>query len=336
MIMEEIFNYYLPKELIAQYPIKDRGKANLLIINRKTGEIIEKIFENIVEFLNSGDVLVLNDAKVIPARLYGKKETGGKIEIFLLNKKERYIWEVLLRGNIKIGQKFFIDKINGIIIEKTSEGSYLVKFNIDNYEEIKKHGEIPLPPYIKRKPNEEDEKYYQTIYAKKEGALAAPTAGLHFTKEILENLKDKGVEIVYLTLYIGWASFRLIKKINIQNISIPEEFFEIPQDTADKINTANASGKKIFAVGTSCVRALESSIIGNKIVAKREKTNLFIKQGFNFKIVNGLITNFHLPNSTHLYLVCAFGGTNLVEKAYKLAIEKKYRFYSYGDAMLII
>lgn len=330
-----MFNYSLPKELIAQYPLREREKASLVVVNRKTEEIYEKVFADIYEFIERDEVLVLNDAKVIPARIYGKKETGGKVEVFLLRKCEPYLWEVLLRGRIKTGGKVIIDKIAGIVEERTEKGSFLVRFNTDNDEELKRSGEVPLPAYIKRKPVQEDKEYYQTVYAEKEGAVAAPTAGLHFTEELLEILRKKGVKIVFLTLFIGWASFRLVREENAGGLSVPEELYEIPEGTSEIINKAKMSGKRIIAVGTSCVRALESSVQDKKVVPQKKNTGLFIKQGFNFQIIDALITNFHLPCSTHLYMVSAFGGSRLIEKVYKMAVDKKYRFYSYGDAMLI-
>ena len=328
---KEIFDYNLPKELIAQYPLKEREKARLMVVDRKSGNIIESIFEKLDGFLQPGEVIVLNDSKVIPARLYFRKETGGKLEVFLLRNKGEYIWEVLIRGKIKPGRKFYSSEVEGEVLEKTEKGSYIVRFNLEK-EKIKEYGEIPLPPYIKREPQPEDMEYYQTVYAKKEGSVAAPTAGLHFTEEILKKLEKKGVKITFLTLHIGWASFKIIRKEE----KVDEEFFEIPEETAEVINEAKRSGKRIIAVGTSCVRALESAEKDGKVIPFKGFTNLFIKKGHIFKIVDALITNFHLPNSTHLYLVCAFAGKELMEKAYKLAVEKRYRFYSYGDAMFII
>ncbi|MCL5409129.1 MAG: tRNA preQ1(34) S-adenosylmethionine ribosyltransferase-isomerase QueA, partial [Candidatus Omnitrophica bacterium] len=268
------------------------------------------------------------------ARLPGKKETGGNIEVFLLKKETKWTWNILIRGRIKTGQKFILPDIEGKIIQRNPDGSFIIEFSTDKEEEILKHGEVPLPPYIKRPPVEIDKEYYQTVYAEKPGAVAAPTAGLHFTKKMLDNLIEKRVNVCFLTLYIGWPSFKTIKGTDIETVG--EEFFEINKETADMINYTKEKGKKIFAVGTSCVRALESSVENGKIIPDSKWTNLFIKEGFDFKIVDSLITNFHLPFSTHLELVCAFGGIQLIEKAYDIAIEKQYRFYSYGDAMLIL
>jgi len=339
--MSTPFHYHLPEDLIAQYPLKEREKARLMVINRQNGEIVEDTFGNIGNYFQRGDVLVLNDSRVIPARLYGIKDTGGRVEVFLLKKLEHFIWEVLLRGKIKEGQKCKIkrkgvDEQEGItvkILARNKSGSYMVEFNTDNDREIFKAGETPLPPYIKRKPSEEDNNFYQTVYAKKNGSVAAPTAGLHFTENLLKDIADRGVTITFVTLHIGWSSFKIIKG---KEDSPGEEFMELSDETAEIINTTKKSGKKVIAVGTSVVRTLESYTFEGKVIPKTGYTDLFIKPGFHFNIVDSLITNFHLPGSTHLYLVCAFGGVELMEKAYKLAVEKRYKFYSYGDAMLII
>ncbi|MCM8829913.1 MAG: tRNA preQ1(34) S-adenosylmethionine ribosyltransferase-isomerase QueA [Candidatus Omnitrophica bacterium] len=331
-----MFEYYLPKELIAQYPLKEREKARLMVLNRESGEIKEGIFSEIRDLLKTGDTLVLNNSRVIPARLRGTKKTGGKMEIFLLRKIEPRRWEVLLRGNIKQGQESKIAKgdqsIYVKIIKMTEKGSYIAEFDTDNDIEIFSFGEVPLPPYIKRPPEKQDESFYQTVYAKKNGSVAAPTAGLHFTVNILEELKNKGVNVVYITLHIGWASFKILKEKDKPG----EEYIEITEETSNIINKTKESGNRVIAVGTSVVRALESSVINGKVHSMSGYTDLFIEPGFKFKVIEALITNFHLPASTHLYLVCAFAGTELIEKAYKIAIEKKYRFYSYGDCMLIL
>lgn len=328
-----MFKFTLPKELIAFYPLKEREKARLMIVQRKTDEITEKIFSSLPGFIEEGDTLVLNNAKVIPARLICKKDTGGSVEVFLLKKENKSVWNSLIRGKIKINQKFILADIEGKILERKEDGSFVVEFSTDNDEDILKYGQIPLPHYIKRHPEELDKEYYQTVYAEKSGAVAAPTAGLHFTKEILENLKEKGVNICFLTLYIGRASFKMLEK---KTETIGEEFFEIDENTADVINKTKEKGKKTFAVGTSCVRALESSVENGRVISSSGWTGLFIKSGFKFKIVDRLITNFHLPASTHLEIVCAFAEDNLMKKAYDVAVENKYRFYSYGDAMLIM
>ncbi len=338
--MKDTILYTLPKDLIAQYPLIDREKARLLVVNRKTEKLEERCFSDITGYFEKGDVLVLNNSKVIPARLKGRKITGGLVEIFLLKKIGPYRWEVLLRGNIKASQLCRIEKKNNedaslmVEIEKKNEnGSYIARFDTDEDEKIFRFGEVPLPPYIKRKADKDDEEYYQTVYAKRQGSVAAHTAGLHFTTRILEEIASTGVQIVYLTLHIGWSSFKILKE---NEKSVGEEFFEISDKTASVINTAKQQGRKIFAAGTSSVRALESAVNNRCLTAASRRTELFIKTGFNFSIVDAMLTNFHLPGSTHLYLVCGFAGADIIEKAYKVAVEKKYRFYSYGDAMLII
>ncbi|MCM8762442.1 MAG: S-adenosylmethionine:tRNA ribosyltransferase-isomerase, partial [Candidatus Omnitrophica bacterium] len=248
--MKEIFEYRLPRELIAQYPLQEREKAHLMILYRKTRRIEETIFEKISEYIEEGDTLVLNDTRVIPARLRGVKQTGGKVEVFLLKKLSSYRWNVLLRGNIKDGQRFTIEKdrkaINVKII-RAEDRSYIAEFDTDNDSEIFSFGEVPLPPYIKRTPEKQDESFYQTVYAKKDGSVAAPTAGLHFTTDILEKLKKKGVNVAYITLHIGWASFRILKEKDKPG----EEYIEITEETSNIINETKEKGNRVVAVGTS-------------------------------------------------------------------------------------
>ena len=332
--MDNIFHYTLPEEYIAQYPRKNRQSSKLMVISRKIERIEETVFSNLGTLLKKGDVLVLNDAKVIPARIMGNKETGGKLEIFLLERKQPGLWEVLLRGKTKPGSNFIVGDIHGKVVEKMESGTYIISIDPEREEELKSCGQVPLPPYIKRMPVEEDKTYYQTVYAEKAGAVAAPTAGLHFTLELLEQLERQGVIIVRLTLYIGWASFKIIKEPD--SCSIPEERFEISPDTARVINKAKETNNRIVAVGTSCVRALESSVQDGKVIPQSIRTDLFIKPGFDFRVVDILITNLHLPGSTHLFLVCAFAGNKLTETAYTEAVNKNFKFYSYGDSMIII
>ncbi|MGI6595146.1 MAG: tRNA preQ1(34) S-adenosylmethionine ribosyltransferase-isomerase QueA [Elusimicrobia bacterium] len=335
--METIFNYYLPEELIAQHPLQEREKARLMVLDRGNGAIKEGVFWEIDNYLKAGDTLVLNNSKVIPARLKGIKNTGGKVEIFLLKKIEPYRWEVLLRGNIKQGQEYTItneaDTISARVLEKTDKGSYIAEFDTDDQSDIFRHGETPLPPYIKRASEKGDKTFYQTVYAEKDGSVAAPTAGLHFTNGLLDTIREKGINIVCLTLHIGWASFKILRN---EAQSVGEEYMEISEENAHIINRTKREKGRVIAVGTSVVRALESSVKEDIIIPACKHTDLFIKPGVKFRIVDALITNFHLPSSTHLYLVCAFAGTSLMKKAYKTAVEERYRFYSYGDAMLII
>ncbi len=330
------FEYELPRELIAQYPLKEREKARMMVLYRGNGQAGEDVFGNVANYFREGDVLVLNDTRVIPARLKGVKDTGGKVEIFLLKKIEPRVWEVLLRGNAKEGRSCRIEKAgksgNVKIMRRTESGSYIAEFYTDDDEEIFSFGETPLPPYIKRNPTDEDGNFYQTVYAMKKGAVAAPTAGLHFTEGILKKIESGGVKVVCVTLHIGWASFKMLKG---DGNSPGEEYMEISGETAGTINGAKRDGGRIFACGTSVVRALESAVEDGRVVPKTGYTGLFIKGGFSFRAVDAMITNFHLPGSTHLYLVCAFAGVELTEKAYNIAVEKRYRFYSYGDSMLI-
>jgi len=330
----DIFDFEITRDRIAQYPLENREDARLMVVNRKDEDIFHLKFNDIISFFSPGEVIVLNNTKVIPARLIGKKETGGKIEVLLLRKQNDGIWEVLIRGKIKPETKIVFEQIQAVVLGKNEYGSYTVKFNTDDDEKIFSIGKLPLPPYIKRDPEQKDYQYYQTVYAEKIGSVAAPTAGLHFTENILNQLKNKGIIVEFLTLHIGWASFRILDKSSKNYV--PPEYFEISEKTSDVINRALIEKRKICAVGTSTVRALESAFKDNRILPTRGFTELFIRPGYVFHCVDKMVTNFHLPGSTHLYMVCAFGGNKLIERAYRTAIEKGYRFYSYGDAMLII
>ncbi|HON05027.1 MAG TPA: tRNA preQ1(34) S-adenosylmethionine ribosyltransferase-isomerase QueA [bacterium] len=332
----KIFEYELPQDRIAQRPLEKREEAKFMIVNRQTGKIEHSIFKNIVNFFSNSDVLVLNNTRVIPARLYGKKETGGKIEILLLKKIQPSIWEVLIRGKIKEGMQILFDEISGTVLKKNDVGSWILQFDTDDDEKVFSIGRVPIPPYIKRDDDEKDITDYQTVYAEKYGSVAAPTAGLHFTKNILKELENKGVVITFITLHIGYASLRIYRGFDEKKLILPE-FFEISEESASVLNDAIRTGKKICAVGTSTVRAIESvEKANNKICACKRYTDLFIEPGYEFRYINKMITNFHLPRSTHLSMVCAFGGTELIQKAYTIAVDTGYRFYSYGDAMLII
>lgn len=325
------FNYHLPKELIAQYPLEDRGEAKLLVLNRKTEKFSHYKFHEISKFFNKSDVFVINNTKVFKARLKGKKETGGNVEILLIKEIDKSIWETMISHakRTKVNTKIFLDNdICATVKEKKGTRCHL-EFNVSVQEIIKKYGIVPLPHYIKRDTLESDEEYYQTVFAKQQGSIAAPTAGLHFTKKILKNIINAGVKTAEITLHIGPGTFKPIRTENIEQHSMEPEYFEIPDKTLKTINEA----QRVFGLGTSVCRALET-------FAKTDKTNgladLFIYPGHKFKLINCLITNLHLPCSTPLLLVCAFAGKDLIFKAYKEAIEKKYRFLSYGDAMLIL
>lgn len=341
------YDYNLPEELIAQLPAEKRENSRMLVLNRDKHSILHKHFYDIVDLIEPDSMLVLNNTKVLPARLYGMKETGAKIEIFLLKQLENDEWEVLIKPSKRVK--------NGTIVRISSElsvevikrleddGEWLVKLIYEGniLEVLHRNGNIPLPPYIERKMQNEDIKKldferYQTVYAKDEGSVAAPTAGLHFTEDILKKLKDKGVDIVYVTLNVGLGTFRPVKCENILEHKMHSETFEITQDAADKINKARAEGKKITAVGTTTVRTVETAFQKyGEIKACHDHSELFIYPPYEFKVIDNLITNFHLPKSTLLMLVSALAGKDFIFEAYNEAIKNNYRFYSYGDCMFI-
>ncbi|MCU0666618.1 MAG: tRNA preQ1(34) S-adenosylmethionine ribosyltransferase-isomerase QueA [Candidatus Omnitrophica bacterium] len=325
------FDYYLPKELIAQFPLKQRDRARLIVVDRADGTIQHRIFSDIVEYINKDDLLVLNDTKVVSCRLMGTRITGGKVEVFLLEHLGAGEFKAMIspaRG--KDGD--VISFHNGALTARIT-GHGRLSFSLANPSEIYRFGLIPLPPYIKREPEKFDWDYYQTIYAKEEGAIASPTAGLHFTKQLIHALELKGAQIGYLTLHVGQATFKSVTVDNITEHKMDYESFNISDNTVKLIQETRSQGKKIFAVGTTSLRTLETFA---KTKSQEGKTNLFIYPGYKFKLTDCLLTNFHLPRTTLFMLVCAFAGTELAKKAYKEAIEQKYRFYSYGDAMLII
>ncbi len=341
------FDYELPQELIAQMPADKRENSKMLVLNRTDKTIIHKHFYDIVDYLDNDTLLVLNNTKVLPARLFGTKDTGAKIEVFLLECVNNKLWKSLIKPSKRVKPDTQITISNELSIralKKTDdEGEWLVELIYEgNLTDIlHKVGNIPLPPYIERKTNSEelkkfDMERYQTVYAKDEGSVAAPTAGLHFTKEILEKLKEKGVEIVYITLNVGLGTFRPVKCENILEHKMHSETFEITQEAADAINSAKANGKKITAVGTTTVRTLETAYQKyGTIKACHGASELFIYPPYEFKIIDNLITNFHLPKSTLLMLVSALAGKDFIFQAYKEAIDNKYRFFSYGDCMFI-
>lgn len=341
----EDFNYTLPEELIAQFPTQKRDMSKMLVLDRFDKSIIHRHFCDITDFLTEDDLLVMNNTKVIPARLYAKKDTGALIEIFLVREIEKDIWICLIKPSkrVKAGMLLMVsDELSVEVIEKDDDKwkvSLIYDGNI--FEILDKVGNIPLPPYIERKMTSEEYKAldferYQTVYAQKEGAVAAPTAGLHFTNEILSKLDKQGTKHCFVTLNVGLGTFKPVKCENILEHKMDSESFEISQETADIINNAKKQGKKIVAVGTTTVRTLET--VMNKygeIKPVKDSSQLFIYPGYEFKIVDKLITNFHLPKSTLLMLVSAFAGKDYIFKAYNEAIKNKYRFYSYGDCMFI-
>ena len=336
------FNYDLPKELIAQVPIKKRDEARLMILDKKNKTIEHKQFKDILDYLEPGDCLVRNNTKVIPARLYGtKEETGAKVEFLLLKQLEKDIWEVMVRPGKKLMPGAKVNFGEGIleaeILEKLEDGNRKVKFYYEGiFQEIlDKIGLMPLPPYIKETLKEKQR--YQTVYAKYEGSAAAPTAGLHFTQDLLEKVKEKGVEIANVTLHVGIGTFRPVKVDTIEEHEMHSEHYEIKQEDADKINNAKQNGNRIIAVGTTSCRVLESIADENGFVKEAKgETKIFIYPGYKFKCLDGLITNFHLPESTLLMLVSALAGTEYIKKAYEEAVNEKYHFFSFGDAMIIL
>ena len=335
------FDYELPEELIAQTPIKKRDESRLMVLNRKEQTIEHKIFKDIIDYLKPGDVLVRNNTKVIPARLYGRKETGAKVEFLLLNNIEGDIWESIVRpGNkLHVGAKvIFGDGIlEAKILEVMPGGTRKVEFKYDGIfnEILDKIGLMPLPPYIHESLKEKDR--YQTVYAKYDGSAAAPTAGLHFTPELLEKIQEKGVEIANVTLHVGIGTFRPVKENTVEAHKMHSEHFYIKQEDVDKINKAKQEGRRVIAVGTTSCRVLESIADENTGMVKpiEDDTEIFIYPGYKFKCIDGLITNFHLPQSTLLMLVSALAGKDFIMKAYKEAVKEKYRFFSFGDAMFI-
>lgn len=333
------FDYNLSKELIAQEPIAKRDESRLLILNRQTGEITETVFHEILNYLSPDDILVLNDTKVIPARIFGMLDNNRKVELLLLRQIEPGIWETLSRParKVKPGIKIKFGSLEADVLERKESGIRIVKFSPNGVKRmLSEYGEIALPPYIRKQC--EDINRYQTIYGDKEGAIAAPTAGLHFTEELLQSIRAKGIETVFLTLHAGLGTFRPVKVDTVEEHKMYPEEFEISQEAAGKINQAKTENKRVIAVGTTVVRALEaqSKDSTKKIKPGKGLTNLYIYPGYEFKIVDALITNFHLPKSTLLMLVSAFADKAQIFQAYEYAIQHKFRFYSFGDAMMII
>jgi S-adenosylmethionine:tRNA ribosyltransferase-isomerase len=337
------FKYPLSERLIAQEPLKERDKARLMVVDRSTGKISESVFKDLDQYLEPGDCLVLNNTRVFPARLHGYKDkTDADIEVFLLRELNENLWEIMVKPARKVRMGNTITIEGGIqceIIDNTTSGGRVVRFNYsgDIYKIIEKYGEPPLPPYIKRKPNEQDKKYYQTVYASQIGAVAAPTAGLHFTKRLLNKLEKHGVRIANITLHVGLGTFRPVTVEDLSRHRMDSEYYQVTKEAAEIINTTIDEGKRVFAVGTTSVRTLETvATFSNRVKDGEGWTDKFIYPPYNFKIVDGLITNFHLPGSTLLMLVSAFADRDLIMKAYRKAKREKFRFFSYGDAMLII
>ncbi|MDD2752280.1 MAG: tRNA preQ1(34) S-adenosylmethionine ribosyltransferase-isomerase QueA [Candidatus Omnitrophica bacterium] len=324
------FDYKLPKELIAQYPCPRREDARLLVVSRKTGKIEHRVFKEIGEFFQPDDLLVLNNTKVLPSRLFGKRATGGKVEVLLLKRKSGLIFEAWIKpARLKIGEKIIF---NGDKLFCTLSNHNELTFDFPDLESVYKLGVMPLPPYIKRNSEAGDNINYQTVFAKEEGAIASPTAGLHFSQDLLAQIKASGIHIAYITLHVGIGTFKPVKSEDVTEHKIDPESFKVPQEAADLILEAQAKKHRILAVGTTVCRTLETFAAGKK----EGEADLFIYPGYKFKIVDCLLTNFHLPGTTLLMLVYGFLGQDLAKEAYAKAIEKKYRFYSYGDCMLIV
>ncbi len=344
MLISE-FDYHLPQELIAQVPLHKRDHSRMMICDRKSGEICHSHFFDIPKYFKKEDMLVLNSSKVIPAKIWGKKEDGKSIEFLFLEEKDKNEWEVLCRPakRVKLGDEILFAKDStGHVVGIGPEGKRGIRFQQGEvFSFLKRAGYAPLPPYIKRKKNDpvvraEDLERYQTVFAKKEGSIAAPTAGLHFTEELLDKLKEKGVLICDLSLDVGLATFQPVRVHNVEDHRMLAEKFAISKETARDINNAIKANRPVTAVGTTSVRALESVHEQDRVKAGQHTTDLFIFPGYPFKVIDRLLTNFHLPKSTLLMLVSAFAGKDFILKAYQEAVRRKYRFYSYGDCMLIL
>ncbi len=344
------FNFAFPKELIAEHPSPTRDESKLMVVHRKTGKIEHKVFKDILSYYGPHDVFILNDTKVFPARLFGKKEkTGAKIEVFLLRElnRESFLWDVLVdpARKIRIGNKLYFgdnEELVAEVIDNTTSRGRTLRFLFDGtYEEFKNIvytlGETPLPKYIKREVKDSDKDRYQTVYATNEGAVAAPTAGLHFSKELMKRMELKGIEFSNVTLHVGLGTFRPIEVEDLSKHKMDSEQMMITQDAADIVNKAKLDKRKVCAVGTTSMRAIETSVSTDGLLKPFDGwTNKFIYPPYDFRIANSMVTNFHIPGSSLLIMVCAFGGYDLIMKAYKEAIKNKYKFFSYGDAMLIL
>ncbi|GKX66031.1 tRNA preQ1(34) S-adenosylmethionine ribosyltransferase-isomerase QueA [Inconstantimicrobium mannanitabidum] len=336
------FDFYLPEELIAQHPLEQRDSSRLMVLNKETGEITHKVFHDVIDYLNPGDTLVLNNTRVLPARLIGEKEeSGGKIEFLLLKRIDKDTWECLAKPGkkAKVGARFSFG--DGILIAEVTaigeEGNRIIRFSYEGiFEEIlDRLGQMPLPPYIHERL--EDKERYQTVYSKEEGSAAAPTAGLHFTKELLKRIEEKGINVVYLTLHVGLGTFRPVKADTIEEHHMHSEYYHLSKESADIINATKQRGNKVVSVGTTSTRTLESIADDNGEVREQSGwTDIFIYPGYKYKVVDALITNFHLPESTLIMLVSALAGRDHVLNAYNTAVKEKYRFFSFGDAMFIV
>ncbi|MCJ8222395.1 tRNA preQ1(34) S-adenosylmethionine ribosyltransferase-isomerase QueA [Bacillus paralicheniformis] len=338
----ELFDFDLPERLIAQVPLKERDASRLMVLDKKTGEITHSTFKHVIDFLNAGDCIVLNDTRVLPARLYGvKEETGAKVEVLLLKQEEGDLWETLVKPakRVKRGTvlSFGDGRLTAVCTEELEHGGRKIEFRYEGifYEVLESLGEMPLPPYIKEQLD--DRERYQTVYSKKQGSAAAPTAGLHFTEEILDALRKKGVHIAFITLHVGLGTFRPVSAENVEEHDMHAEFYEMSEETAALLNRVRQEGGKIISVGTTSTRTLETiaSEHDGRFREARGWTSIFIYPGYTFRAIDGMITNFHLPKSSLIMLVSALAGREHVLSAYRTAVEHEYRFFSFGDAMLI-
>ena len=347
------YNYFLPPAQIANEPVSPRDNCKLLVIDRQTGEINHKFFYEIIDYLNENDVLVFNQSKVFPARLFGHKKTGGQVEVLLYHQETSSVWQCITKPGLKIGTEVtFEEGLQGVVVDRDINGETKIKFNINGhkfFEKLDIIGKIPIPPYINPSQNQVRLKEeYQTVYAASVGSAAAPTAGLHFTKELLQKIKDKGIQMEYITLHVGLGTFQNLREENITNKKLHLEYYDIDSDTALRLNQAKLKKKRIIAVGTTTTRTLESAICNGKITSGVQGTEIFLYPPYKFKFIDALITNFHLPESSLLMLVSAFVSfpntknnfqefsTSILGQAYQIAIDHQYRFFSFGDAMLII
>ena len=338
----DLFDYELPKELIAQEPLADRSASRMMVLHRSTRSWEHRHFRDLPEYIRPGDLIVLNDTRVIPARLFGRRSTGGRVEVLLLRPISGTRWEVLARParRLKPGDEIiFSDELSAMVVAVKPEGIRELDFRCegDLLATIERIGQPPLPPYIRRRPSPEDRERYQTIYARRPGAVAAPTAGLHFDEQMLKRVREAGARIAYVTLHVGLGTFRPVKTENVEDHEMHAETYEVPEATAQAVEETRRVGGRVIAVGTTVVRTLET--VGHPdgtIEAGAGETSLFIYPGYRFKVVDGLLTNFHLPRSTLIMMICAFAEREFVLAAYREAVQQKYRFYSYGDCMLIL
>ncbi len=347
------FDYTLPQKLIAKYPSKERDESRLMVVHRDTGKIEHKIFKDLLDYFDDGDCMIFNNTKVFPARLFGRKEkTGAKIEVFLLRElnKDARLWDVLVdpARKIRVGNKLYFPDEEGNevlvaeVVDNTTSRGRTIRFFYDGEDaefkaELKRLGNTPLPKYIQREPEDIDRERYQTIYAKEVGAVAAPTAGLHFSRELMKRLEIKGVNFAEVTLHVGLGTFRGIDVEDLSKHKMDAEYFKIPTNAVDIVNMAKEADRRVCAVGTTSMRTIESGVSATGYLKEAEGwTNKFIYPPYDFSIANSMVTNFHLPKSSLLIMICAFGGQDLILDAYNVAIKEKYRFFSYGDAMLIL